>query len=165
MSKGEAKGGVKLVAENRRARHDYELGDKWEAGLSLLGSEVKSLRDGNANLSDSYALPKGDELFVHNLRIGEYKAAAMLGHAPLRERKLLLHRAELDRILRKVKERGYTLVPTRLYFKDGRAKLEIALASGKTKGDRRETIKERETQRELDRAVRGGGRGRRGRED
>ncbi|HWV39235.1 MAG TPA: SsrA-binding protein SmpB [Vulgatibacter sp.] len=156
MSRADGKGGVKLVAENRRARHDYVLGDKWEAGLSLLGSEVKSLREGNANLSDSYAAPKGDELFVHNLRIGEYKAAAGMGHAPLRERKLLLHRAELDRILRKVKERGYTLVPTRLYFKDGRAKLEIALGSGKTKGDRREAIKERETRREVERALRGG---------
>ncbi len=155
MSKSEPKlkPGLKLIAENRRARFDYELGERWEAGLALLGSEVKSLRDGNANLSDSYAQPKGDELYVHNLRIGEYKAAALQGHAPLRERKLLLHRAELDRILQRIQERGYTVIPTRLYFKEGRAKLEIALASGKTKGDRRQTIKERDTRREIDRAM------------
>lgn len=156
--------GIKVVAVNRRARFDYNLGEKWEAGLVLLGSEVKSLRDGNANLSDSYAMPdKDDEIFVHNLRIGEYKPAAQWGHEPLRRRKLLLNRREIDRIVQKVKERGFTLVPTQLYFKDGRAKLEFALATGKTKGDRREDIKERETQREIDRVVRGarnrGGRG------
>ncbi|AKU91817.1 SsrA-binding protein SmpB [Vulgatibacter incomptus] len=151
-----AKSGEKLVAENRKARHDFELGEKWECGLVLVGSEVKALREGNANLSDSYAMAKDDELYVHNLRIGEYKAAAMLGHVPLRDRKLLLHRAEIDKILRKVKERGFTLVPTKLYFKDGRAKLEIALASGKTGVDRRDTIKERDTKREIDRAMRGG---------
>lgn len=158
MSKGDpkAKAGVKLVAENRRARHDYQLGEKWEAGMVLQGTEVKSLREGNANLSDSYAQPRGDELYVHNLRIGEYKPAADYGHAPLRERKLLLNRAELDRILQKVKERGYTIVPTQLYFKDGRAKLEIALASGKTHADRRQTIKEQDTRREIDRAMRAG---------
>lgn len=147
-------GGIKRVAENRRARHDYNLGDSWEAGLSLLGSEVKSLREGNANLSDSYVLAEKDELFVHNLRIGEYKAATAWGHEPLRRRKLLLHRKEIDRISQKVKERGFTIIPTDLYFKDGRAKLKIALATGKTKGDRREDIKERETQREVDRAMR-----------
>lgn len=165
MAKGEpskAKGGVKLIAENRRARHDYELGDRWEAGLVLVGTEVKSLREGNANLSDSYAQPRGDELWVHNMRIGEYKPAAMYGHEPLRERKLLLNRAEIDRISQRVRERGYTIVPTRLYFKDGRAKLEIALASGKTHGDRRQTIRERDTRREIDRAMRAG-KGQRGR--
>lgn len=146
----------KLIAENRRARFDYELGERWEAGLVLQGTEVKALREGNANLSDSYALPKGDELWVHNLRIGEYKAAGPWQHEPLRVRKLLLNRRELDRILQRVKERGFTVVPTKLYFKNGRAKLEIALATGKTKGDRREAIKERETRREIDRALRQG---------
>lgn len=146
--------GIKVIAENRRARYDYELGEKWEAGLSLLGTEVKSLREGNANLSDAYALPKNDEIFVHNLRIGEYKAAGPYGHEPLRTRKLLLHRREIDRITQRVNERGLTVVPTRLYWKNGRAKLEIALAKGKTSVDRRQTIKERESRREIDRALR-----------
>lgn len=145
--------GIKLIADNRRARFDYELGDKWEAGLVLLGSEVKSLREGNVNVSDAYVLPRGDELYLHNLRIGPYKGSAAWGHEPLRDRKLLLHRAEIDRILQRIRERGYTLVPTRLYFKNGRAKVEIALARGKTKGDRRQTIRERETRREMDRAI------------
>lgn len=145
--------GEKLIADNRRARFDFELGDRWEAGLVLMGSEVKSLREGNANLSDAYVLPRGDELYLHNLRIGPYKGAAAWGHEPLRDRKLLLHRAEIDRILQRIRERGFTLVPTRLYFKGGRAKVEIALARGKTKGDRRQTIKERETKREMDRAI------------
>lgn len=150
MSKAE---GIKLVADNRRARFDFELGDRWEAGLVLMGSEVKSLREGKVNLSDSYAAPRGDELFLHNLHIGEYKGATYGGHTPLRERKLLLHRAEIDRILQRVHERGLTLVPTRIYFKGGIAKVEIALGKGKTKGDRRQTIKERETRREMDRAI------------
>src|SRR5690606_39431330 len=112
--------GEKLVAENRRARHDYELGDRWEAGLVLMGSEVRSLREGNANLSDAFVLPRGDELYLHNLRIGPYKGAAAWGHEPLRDRKLLLHRSELDRITQRIRAKGYTLVPTRLYFTNGR---------------------------------------------
>ena len=156
MAKAEAKtgGGIKRVAENRRARHDYNLGDTWEAGLELMGSEVKALREGNVNLSDSYVQPDRGELFVHNLRIGEYKAATHVAHEPLRRRKLLLHRREIDKIDQKVKERGFTVIPTELYFKGGRAKLRIALATGKTNVDRRHDIKERETQRELDRVVR-----------
>ena len=172
MAKGTAaSSGNQVVAENRKARHEYALDEKWEAGLVLMGSEVKSLRNGNANLSDSYALPRGDELWVHHLRIGEYKPATRFGHDPLRDRKLLLNRAELDKILQKVKERGYTIVPTKLYFKNGVAKLEIALARGKTHEDRREDIKERETRREVDRAMRSRGRapvprgGRRGGDD
>jgi SsrA-binding protein len=153
MSKANASG-IKRVAENRRARHDFNLGESWEAGLVLVGSEVKSLREGNGNLSDSYVMPDRGELFVHNLRIGEYKAAAGWGHEPLRKRKLLLNRSEIDRIIHRVNERGYALVPTELYFKDGRAKLKFSLATGKTKGDRREAIKERETRREIDREMR-----------
>jgi SsrA-binding protein len=165
-----ASSGIQVVATNRKARHEYSLDETWETGLVLVGSEVKSLRAGNANLSDSYAQPQGDELWVYNLRIGEYKPARF-GHEPLRARKLLLNRAELDKILQRVKERGYTLVPTQLYFKHGVAKLEIALARGKTHEDRREDIKERETRREVDRALRSRGRapvprgGRRGGED
>jgi SsrA-binding protein len=158
--------GIKVIAVNRRARHDYALGERYEAGLALLGSEVKSLREGNANLSDSYAQPEKDELFVHNLRIGEYKPATVYGHEPLRRRKLLLHRKEIDKIAQRVKERGATLVPTQLYFKNGRAKLEFAVATGKTHEDRREDVKAREATREIDRAMRprqvprGGRRGR-----
>jgi len=153
MSAAKKESHIRTIADNRRARFDFELGDRWEAGLVLLGSEVKSLREGNANLSDAYVLPRGNELFLHNLRIGPYKGAAAWGHEPLRDRKLLLHRSEIDRITQRIREKGYTLVPTRLYFKNGRAKVEIALARGKTKGDRRQAIKERETRREMDRAI------------
>ncbi len=145
--------GVKLVAQNRRARFDYAIEDTWEAGLALTGSEVKSLREGNVNLSDAYAQPRDDELFLVNCRIGEYKQAAHFGHAPLRDRKLLLRRPEIDRIRGKVEQRGYTLVPLRLYFKQGWAKVEIALARGRSHEDRREAIAERESKREMDRAM------------
>lgn len=153
MSATKKESRIQTIAENRRARHDYELGERWEAGLVLLGSEVKSLREGNANLSDAYVLPRGDELFLVNLQIAPYKGAAAWGHEPLRDRKLLLHRAEIDRISQRVREKGFTLIPTRLYFKNGLAKVEIALARGKSKQDRREAIKERESRREIDRAI------------
>ena len=151
--KAGAEEGVKVVAQNRRARFDFAVEDRWEAGLALTGSEVKSLREGNVGLSDAYALPRGDELYLVQCRIGEYKQAAHFGHAPLRERKLLLRRAELDRIRGKVEQRGYTLVPLRLYFKDGWAKVEIALAKGRSHEDRRDAIEERESRREMDRAM------------
>lgn len=147
-------GGVKLVVQNRRAKFDYTIEDKVEAGLALMGSEVKSLRDGTANLNDAYALPKGTELYLHNAHIGPYKPSTVFGHEPLRVRKLLLHRAEIDRWAAKVKERGYSIIPLMLYFKNGRAKVELALCRGKTHEDRRQDIKERETKRELDRVVR-----------
>ncbi|BDG02592.1 SsrA-binding protein SmpB [Anaeromyxobacter oryzae] len=145
--------GVKVVATNRRARFDYAIEDAWEAGLSLVGSEVKSLREGNVNLSDAYAQPRGDELYLVNCRIGEYKQAAHFGHEPLRDRKLLMKRAELDRIRGKVEQRGYTLIPLRLYFKEGWAKVEIGLAKGRSHEDRRDVIAERESKREIDRAM------------
>lgn len=156
--KGKARGGQpapgeKAVATNRRARFDYQIEDAWEAGLALTGSEVKSLREGNVNLSDAYAQPKGDELFLVNCRIGEYRQAAHFGHAPLRDRKLLLKRAELDRIKGKVEQRGYTLVPLRIYFKEGWAKVELGLGKGRAHEDRRDAIAERETRREMDRAL------------
>jgi SsrA-binding protein len=150
---GKADDGVKAVATNRRARFDYQIEDSWEAGLVLTGSEVKSLREGNVNLSDAYAQPRGDELFLVNARIGEYKQAASFGHAPLRDRKLLMKRAEIDRIRGKVDQRGYTLVPLRVYFKDGWAKVEIGLAKGRAHEDRRAAIEERESKREMDRAM------------
>jgi SsrA-binding protein len=145
--------GEKVVATNRRARFDYQVEDSWEAGLVLTGSEVKSLREGNVNLSDAYAMPRGVELFLVNCRIGEYKQAAHFGHPPLRDRKLLMKRAELDRIRGKVEQRGYTLVPLRLYFKEGWAKVELGLAKGRAHEDRRGAIAERESRREMDRAL------------
>ncbi|HEX9241017.1 MAG TPA: SsrA-binding protein SmpB [Anaeromyxobacter sp.] len=148
-----AEAGEKVVASNRRARFDYEIGDTWEAGLVLTGSEVKSLRAGNVNLSDAYAAPRGEELFLLNCRIGEYQQASHFGHAPLRDRKLLMKRAELDRIRGKVDQRGFTLVPLRVYFRDGWAKVEIGLAKGRAHEDRRGVIAERESKREMDRAL------------
>jgi SsrA-binding protein len=154
-SKGPAGGEqVRLIAENRRARFDYTVDEKVEAGLELTGSEVKSLRDGVANLSDAYALPKGSELFLLNAHIGSYKSASMFDHLPTRGRKLLMHRAEIDRWTTKVRERGYSIIPLMLYFKNGRAKVELGLCRGKTHEDRRQDIKERETKREMDRVVR-----------
>jgi SsrA-binding protein len=144
---------VKVVAQNKRARFDFSIEDAWEAGLALTGSEVKSLREGNVNLSDAYAAPRGDELFLQNCRIGEYKQASHFGHEPLRDRKLLMNRAEIERIKTKVEQRGYTLVPLRVYFKAGWAKIELGLAKGRTHEDRRDAIAERESKREMDRAV------------
>jgi SsrA-binding protein len=148
-----AAGNVKVVAQNKRARFDFHVEDRYEAGLALTGSEVKSLRAGNLSLSDAYAQPRGDELYLLNCRIGEYQPAAFFGHQPLRDRKLLMKRAEIAKIRAKVEQRGYTLVPLSLYFKDGWAKVELGLARGKTHEDRRETIAEREVKREMDRAM------------
>jgi SsrA-binding protein len=145
--------GVKVVAQNRRARFDFSIEDQFEAGLSLSGSEVKSLRAGNVSLSDAYAQPRGDELFLVNCRIGEYQPAAFFGHSPLRDRKLLMKREEIDRIRGKVEQRGYTLVPLSLYFKQGWAKVELGLARGRTHEDRRDAIAERESKREMERAM------------
>lgn len=146
--------GVKLIAQHKRARFDYNVEETVEAGLSLFGSEVKSLRDGTVNLADGYAAPKGEELFLFNVRIGPYNPANVFGHEPARLRKLLLHRNELDRWVAKVRERGYSIIPLVLYFKRGKAKVELALCTGKTHEDRRNTIKERESKREMDRVIR-----------
>jgi SsrA-binding protein len=144
---------VKTIAQNRRARFDYQIEDRWEAGIVLSGSEVKALRAGNVGLSDAYAMPRGDELFLVNCRIGEYQPASFFGHSPLRDRKLLLKREEIARIKAKVEQRGYTLVPLALYFKAGWAKVEVGLAKGRTHEDRRDAIAERESKREMDRAM------------
>ena len=146
--------GEKVIATNRRARADYSIDETLEAGLSLLGSEVKSLRAGSVQMSDGYALPRGNELFLHNLHIAPYGSAVLFPHEPTRARKLLLHRAELDRWAAKVRERGYSIVPLVLYFKGGRAKVQLGLVKGKTHEDRREDIKQRETKREMDRMLR-----------
>ncbi|MBX5483565.1 MAG: SsrA-binding protein SmpB [Myxococcaceae bacterium] len=148
------KEGIQLITENRRARYDYTVEDRLEAGIQLMGSEVKSLREGTANLSDAYALPKNGELFLLNAHIGPWKPASQFGHEPLRQRKLLLHRSEIDRWSAKVRERGYSIIPLMLYFRAGKAKVELGLCKGKTHEDRRGTIKERESKREIERAVR-----------
>ncbi len=146
--------GEKLICENRRAKFDYVIDDTLEAGLVLTGSEVKALRVGEASLSDSYAMPERGELFLQNVHIGQYKPAASLGHMPIRPRKLLLNRVEIDRWAAKVAERGYSIVPLMLYFKNGKAKVKLGLGRGKTGIDRRDTIKDREAKREMDRAMR-----------
>jgi SsrA-binding protein len=146
-----------VVASNRRARHDYEILDTFEAGIALLGPEVKSLRNGKANLTDGYAMIRRGEVFLANVHIGPYEKAWRENAEPRRERKLLLHRAEIARLRGKVAERGLTLVPLRLYFKNGRVKVELGVARGKRRYDKRESIRRREQEREMQRAKRGRG--------
>ena len=141
------------VATNRQARFRYQLLDKWEAGLVLVGSEVKSLRDGKVNLKDSYALVRDGEVWLHACHIAPYAPAAGEGHDPERPRKLLLHHNEIERLIGKTQERGLTLIPTRIYFSGANAKVEIALAKGKEQRDKREAIREREQRREVERAL------------
>lgn len=142
---------IKVVAENRKARHDYIIEDKYEAGIVLAGTEVKSLRMGKANLKDSYARIKNGEVFVYQMHIGAYPFAYFDNHDPLRPRKLLLHHYEIKKLYGKVNEKGYSLIPLRLYFKEGKAKLSLALARGKQSHDKREIIRRRDQKRELDR--------------
>lgn len=144
------------IASNRRARFDYEILDTLEAGIALLGPEVKSLRAGHATLSDAYAVVRGGQATLRNLHISPYDQAGRNNHPdPTRERKLLLHRGEIQRLEGQVAERGLTLIPLSLYWKDGRAKLELALCKGRRHRDRRQAIRQREEQREVDRALRG----------
>jgi SsrA-binding protein len=154
MAKGKRKAAPGDVATNRQARYRYNLLDSWEAGVMLTGTEVKSLREGKVQLKDGYAAIKDGEVWLHNVHIPPYGPAARENHDPDRSRKLLLHRREIDRLAGQTREKGLTIVPTRLYFSDGRAKVEIALARGKDVGDKRQTIKERELKREMERAIR-----------
>lgn len=147
--------GERTVVANRRARHDYHLEETYEAGLQLLGSEVKSLRAGRASLQDAYAKVRGGEVWLVNMHIAPYEQAGPFNHDPLRPRKLLLHRSEIRRLVGKVKERGYTLVPLRVYFRRGLAKVELALARGKKQYDKRADIRKREAQRQIARALAG----------
>lgn len=149
--KPETKDGIKIVVRNRKARHDYEIIDTIEAGLVLLGSEVKSLRAGRVSLSDAYATPKGDELYLVNLHISPYDKATVDPHEPTRARKLLLHKRQIRRLLVKIQERGFTLIPLQIHFREGRAKVEIALARGKRRYDKRDAIAKRDAQRDLER--------------
>jgi len=142
---------IKIVAENRKARHDYFIEETFEAGLVLQGTEVKSLRLGRANLKDSYGRVSNGEVYVHQMHIGPYPFAYYDNHDPLRPRKLLLHKREIKRLFGKINEKGQTLVPLRVYFKKGRAKILLALAKGKRKYDKREAIKRRDEQRIMER--------------
>jgi SsrA-binding protein len=142
------------VATNRQARHRFEFLDKLEVGIVLQGTEVKALRDGGAQLKDGYAMIRDGELWLYNVHIPPYGPAARENHEPERPRKLLAHRREIDRLAGRTHERGLTLVPTRVYFSDGRAKVEIALGKGKDRFDKRESIKAREQQRDMQRELR-----------
>jgi SsrA-binding protein len=142
------------VASNRYASYRFELLEKIECGIALQGTEVKALREGGAQLKDGYALIRDGELYLHNVHIPPYGPAARANHEPERDRRLLAHRRQIDRLAAQVKEKGLTLVPTRIYFSDGRAKVEIAVAKGKDQYDKRHALKERESKREMDRALR-----------
>jgi len=144
---------TKLIAENRRARHEYELIERFEAGLVLTGTEVKSARDGQVQLAQAYADIRNGEAWLVGASIPEYVQAGGSGHAPDRERKLLLHRSEIDSIYGKVREKGLTLVPTRMYFKEGKVKVEIALARGRERADKRRVLADRDAKRQMDRAL------------
>ena len=146
--------GVKTIAANRKARHDYDIQESFEAGLALVGSEVKSLRAGRADLKDAYGLIDRGEAWLVGLHISPYQFAREGGHDPERTRKLLMHRGEIERVRGKLDQKGLTLIPLRLYFKEGKAKVEMALAKGKAKYDKRETLKRRQAEREMQRAMR-----------
>ena len=146
----------KDIAVNRRAFHDYFIDEKYEAGLSLTGSEVKSMRGGRANLRDGFVRIDGSEAWLENVHISPYAQANLLNHDPMRPRKLLLHRKEISTLIGKVRQKGYTLIPLRMYFSRNHAKVEIGLARGKRQYDKREAIAERDAKREIARAVRRG---------
>ncbi len=154
--------GRKLIAQNRKARHDYAIEDVYEAGMVLMGTEVKSLRAGRASLTDGYASVEDGEIWLRGVHIPEYELGTWTNHEPRRPRKLLLRNEEIRRIIGKTKESGVTLIPLSMYFKDGYAKVEIALARGRKSYDKRQAIAERESKREADRAT---GRRSKGRED
>ena len=145
--------GEKLIADNRRARHEFELLERIEAGLVLQGTEVKALREGRATIQRAFADVRGDELWLVGANIAAYDKGGFANHDPERDRKLLLHRREIDRLRSRVQEKGLTLVPTRLYFKDGRAKVELALARGKELRDKRRDLASREADRQIERAL------------
>jgi len=145
--------GIKIVTTNRRAFHDYKIEEKYEAGLVLLGTEVKSLRDGKAQLLDSYVIWKKGELYVLNMHIAPYKHGNIENHQPTRTRKLLMHKSEIRKLATTIREKGYSLIPTNIYFKRGQAKLEIGLGTGKKKGDKRQDLKKKMAKREMDRAI------------
>lgn len=144
---------VKIICQNKKARFNFEIEERMEAGVALVGSEVKSLRNGKANLSDSYCKIRNGEVFLVDAHISAYEQANRQNHEPLRERKLLLHKNEIKRLTGKVAERGFSLVPTKLYFKNGKVKVEIALGKGKKSFDKREAIKKKDQRREMERLI------------
>lgn len=144
---------IKVIADNRKARHDYHIEETFEAGMVLTGTEVKSLRAGRANLRDSYAAVENGELFLYNMHISPYTHGNMFNHDPKRTRKLLMHKREIMRLLGQTQEKGYTLVPLRVYFRRGIAKLELALARGKKLYDKREAIAKRDERRRIERIL------------
>lgn len=154
MAKDESPDDTHAIARNKRARHDYHLLEQWEAGLVLTGTEVKSLRDGKANLSDAYAIVKEGEVFLLNLHISPYDKGNQFNHEPTRTRKLLLHRKEIRRMIGAVERQGLTLVPLELYFKKGVAKVQLALGKGKKLHDKRDDEKRRDDEREMARVAR-----------
>jgi SsrA-binding protein len=145
--------GRKLIAQNRKARHDYAIEDVVEAGMVLVGTEVKSLRAGRASLVDAFGSVRDGEIWLENLHIPEYTEGTWTNHEPRRRRKLLLHRSEIDKLIRTTKESGFTLVPLSMYFKDGRVKVELAIGRGKKSYDKRQTLATRDAQREIERAA------------
>jgi SsrA-binding protein len=151
--------GTKLIAENRRARHDYHLFERMEAGIALTGTELKSLRAGRVTLQRAFADLREGEIYLVGAHIAEYEPGNVQNHDPDRDRKLLLHRREIDSLLGKVRERGLTLVPTRIYFKNGRVKVELALARGKETRDKRRDLAERDARRQIERTLKERGRG------
>ena len=151
--KGEREKEQRIVADNRKARHDYHILETYEAGIALLGTEVKAIREGRVNLRDSYARVEDGEVFLYNVNISPYSHRGYADHEPLRRRKLLLHRDEIRKLIGKTVEKGMTLVPVRLYFKNGRVKVAVSLAKGKRDYDKRETIRRREADRETRAAV------------
>ena len=144
--------GIKIVCQNKKASFNYHLDEKFEAGMVLIGPEVKSLREGRANLVDSYARIRRGEVFLHSMHISPYPFAQHMDLDPTRTRKLLLNKREIKRLIGKTEEKGYSLIPTKVYFKEGKAKVEIALAKGKRKYDKRQALKEKEMKREMDEA-------------
>jgi len=156
MAKQEAEEPTELIARNRRARHDFEILDTWEAGIVLTGTEVKALRDGRANLTDGFGYVRDGEVFLLNAHIGAYGHGNVFNHEPTRTRKLLLHKREIRRLIGAVERQGLTLVPLDLYFKNGKVKVRMALARGKQQHDKREDLKKRDAEREIARLLRKG---------
>lgn len=150
---GKRDAGHRLIAQNKRARYDYHIDDTWEAGLVLMGTEVKALRAGRASLTDGYAHVRDGEVWLENVHIPEYAQGTWTNHAPRRRRKLLLHKREIQKIIAKSEEPGWTLIPLSLYFKEGKAKVEIGLARGKKTYDKRQAIAKREAEREMQKAA------------
>jgi SsrA-binding protein len=146
--------GIKIAAENRKARHDYHIHETYEAGIALTGTEVKSLRAGKANLKDAYARIDNAEIMLHNMHISPYDQGNRFNHEPLRTRKLLMHRYEINKLIGKTKEKGYTLVPLKLYFTRSKVKVELGLATGKHTYDKRQDLAERDAKRDMERTLR-----------